>query len=163
MDRAIPLRERGLAHRLVHQHEADRLAILEGLKDDTLTVLATDHAPHAPEKKERELDQAPNGILGLETFLPLCVTHLIEPGHLTWPRMLAKMTCNPAAVLGIDRGTLQTGKPADVTVIDPKVKWAFNKRESKSKSVNTPFHGAAVTGRAVATIVGGAVKMSRLG
>src|SRR5438270_3033368 len=59
--------------------EADRLAILEGLKDDTLTVLATDHAPHAPEKKERELDQAPNGILGLETFLPLCVTHLIEP------------------------------------------------------------------------------------
>ena len=143
--------------------EADRLAILEGLKDDTLTVLATDHAPHAPEKKERELDQAPNGILGLETFLPLCVTHLIEPGHLTWPRMLAKMTCNPAAVLGIDRGTLQPGKPADVTVIDPKARWTINKGESKSKSRNTPFHGAAVTGRAVATIVGGAVKMSRMG
>lgn len=143
--------------------EADRLAILEGLKDDTLTVLATDHAPHAPEKKERELDQAPNGILGLETFLPLCVTHLIEPGHLTWPRMLAKMTCNPAAVLGIDRGTLQTGKPADVTVIDPKVKWTINKANSRSKSRNTPFHGVEVTGRAVATIVGGAVKMSRLG
>ena len=143
--------------------EADRQAILDGLKDDTLTVLATDHAPHAPEKKERELDQAPNGILGLETFLPLCVTHLIEPGHLTWPRMLAKMTCNPAAVLGIDRGTLQTGKPADVTVIDPKAKWTIDKTESKSKSRNTPFHGATVTGRAVATIVGGAIKMSRLG
>ena len=143
--------------------EADRLAILEGLKDDTLTVLATDHAPHAPEKKERELDQAPNGILGLETFLPLCVTHLIEPGHLTWPRMLAKMTCNPAAVLGIDRGTLQQGRPADVTVIDPNVKWTFDKTESKSKSRNTPFHGTEVTGRAVVTIVGGAVKMSRLG
>ena len=143
--------------------EADRLAILEGLKDDTLTVLATDHAPHAPEKKERELDQAPNGILGLETFLPLCVTHLIEPGHLTWPRMLAKMTCNPAAVLGIDRGTLQQGRPADVTVIDPKAKWTFNKADSKSKSRNTPFHGTEVVGRAVATIVGGVVKMNRLG
>ncbi len=143
--------------------EADRLAILEGLKDDTLTVLATDHAPHAPEKKEREFDQAPNGILGLETFLPLCVTHLIEPGHLTWPRMLAKMTCNPAAVLGIDRGTLQPGRPADVTVIDPKAKWKIDKTESKSKSRNTPFHGTTVTGRAVATIVGGEVKMTHMG
>ena len=75
-------------------------AILAGLKDGTLSVLATDHAPHAPEKKERELDQAPNGILGLETFLPLCVTHLIEPGHLTWPQMLAKMTVNPAQGAG---------------------------------------------------------------
>ena len=102
-------------------------AILAGLKDGTLSVLATDHAPHAPEKKERELDQAPNGILGLETFLPLCVTHLIEPGHLTWPQMLAKMTVNPAAVLGIDRGTLQPGSPADVTVIDPKAKWTIDK------------------------------------
>jgi dihydroorotase len=143
--------------------EADRQAILEGLKDDTLTVLATDHAPHAPEKKERELDQAPNGILGLETFLPLCITHLIEPGHLTWPRMLAKMTCNPAAVLGIDRGTLQQGRPADVTVIDPKVKWKIDKNESKSKSRKTPFHGTEVVGRAVATIVGGEVKMTRMG
>jgi dihydroorotase len=143
--------------------EADRLAILEGLKDDTLTVLATDHAPHAPEKKERELDQAPNGILGLETFVPLCITHLIEPGHLTWPRMLAKMTCNPAAVLGIDRGTLQQGRPADVTVINPKMKWKIDKNESKSKSRNTPFHGTEVVGRAVATIVGGEVKMTRMG
>ena len=90
--------------------QADVDAILAGLKDGTLDVLATDHAPHAPEKKERELDQAPNGILGLETFLPLCVTHLIEPGHLTWPQMLAKMTVNPAQVLGIDRGTLQAGQ-----------------------------------------------------
>ncbi|HSQ54209.1 MAG TPA: dihydroorotase [Gemmata sp.] len=138
-------------------------AILAGLKDGTLSVLATDHAPHAPEKKERELDQAPNGILGLETFLPLCVTHLIEPGHLSWPQMLAKMTVNPVKVLGIDRGTLQPGKVADVTVIDPKAKWTIDKNESKSKSRNTPFHGWKVTGRAVATIVGGDVKMSRLG
>jgi dihydroorotase len=138
-------------------------AILAGLKDGTLSVLATDHAPHAPEKKERELDQAPNGILGLETFLPLCVTHLIEPGHLNWPQMLAKMTVNPAKVLGIDRGTLQPGKVADVTVIDPKARWTIDKTASKSKSRNTPFDGWKVTGRAVATIVAGAVKKSELG
>jgi dihydroorotase len=138
-------------------------AVLAGLKDGTLSVLATDHAPHAPEKKERELDQAPNGIIGLETFLPLCVTHLIEPGHLSWPQMLAKMTVNPAKVLGIDRGTLQPGRPADVTVIDPKAKWTIDKKLSKSKSRNTPFDGWKVTGRAVATIVGGDVKKNELG
>ncbi|HEV3437992.1 MAG TPA: dihydroorotase [Gemmata sp.] len=138
-------------------------AILAGLKDGTLSVLATDHAPHAPEKKERELDQAPNGIVGLETFLPLCVTHLIEPGHLSWPQMLAKMTVNPAKVLGIDRGTLQPGRPADVTVIDPKAKWTIDKSAFKSKSRNTPFDGCKVTGRAVVTIVGGEVKKNELG
>jgi dihydroorotase len=138
-------------------------AILAGLKDGTLSVLATDHAPHAVEKKERELDQAPNGILGLETFLPLCVTHLVEPGHLSWPQLLAKMTVTPAKVLGIDRGTLQPGRPADVTVIDPKAKWTIDKTAFKSKSRNTPFDGAKVTGRAVATIVGGEVKMRRMG
>src|SRR5437660_578988 len=122
-------------------------AILAGLKDGTLSVLATDHAPHAPEKKERELDQAPNGILGLETFLPLCVTHLIEPGLLTWPQMLAKMTCNPAKVLSIDRGTLLPGRPADVTVIDPKVRWTIDAAKFQSKSRNTPFGGKAVVGR----------------
>jgi dihydroorotase len=138
-------------------------AILAGLIDGTLSVLATDHAPHAPEKKERELDQAPNGILGLETFLPLCVTHLIETSRLTWPQMLAKMTANPARVLGIDRGTLLPGRPADVTVIDPKARWTIDKERFKSKSRNTPFHGTQVTGRAVATVVGGAVKMNLLG
>jgi dihydroorotase len=138
-------------------------AVLAGLKDGTLSVLATDHAPHAPEKKERELDQAPNGIIGLETFLPLCVTHLIEPGHLSWPQMLAKMTANPAAVLGIDRGTLRPGRPADVTVIDPKAKWTIDATKFKSKSRNTPFHGWEVTGRAVATLVGGEVKLNLLG
>jgi len=141
----------------------DMDAILAGLKDGTLSVLATDHAPHAPEKKERELDQAPNGILGLETFLPLCVTHLVEPGHLSWPQLLAKMTVNPAKVLGIDRGTLQPGRPADVTVIDPKTKWTIEKSSFKSKSRNTPFDGAKVIGRAMATIVGGEMKMSRMG
>ncbi len=142
--------------------QKDVNALLAGLIDCTIAVLATDHAPHAPEKKERELDQAPNGIVGLETFLPLCITHLVETGHLTWPQMLAKMTCNPAALLSIDRGTLQVGRPADVTVIDPKVKWKIDATRFKSKSRNTPFHGWDVTGRAVATIVGGEVKMCEL-
>jgi dihydroorotase len=142
--------------------QRDVNAILAGLKDGTLSVLATDHAPHAQEKKERELDQAPNGIVGLETFLPLCVTHLIEPGHLSWIQMLAKMTINPAKVLGIDRGTLQPGRPGDVTVIDPKAKWAIDKNSFKSKSRNTPFHGWKVTGKAVVTIVGGEVKKNEL-
>ncbi len=141
----------------------DKQAILAGLKDGTLSVLATDHAPHAPEKKERELDQAPNGIIGLETFLPLCVTHLVEPGHLSWPQMLAKMTVNPARVLGIDRGTLQPGRPADVTVIDPKARWTVDAATFRSKSRNSPFHGTPVVGRAVATVVGGEVKMNLLG
>jgi dihydroorotase len=143
--------------------QRDVAAVLAGLKDGTLSVLATDHAPHAPEKKERELDQAPNGIIGLETFLPLCVTHLIEPGHLGWPQMLAKMTVNPAAVLGIDRGTLRPGRPADVTVIDPRAKWTVDAGKFKSKCRNTPFHGWQVTGRAIATVVGGEVKMNLLG
>ena len=142
---------------------SDVEAILAGLKDGTLDVLATDHAPHAPEKKERELDQAPNGIIGLETLLPLCVTHLIEPGHLTWPQMIEKMTVNPAKVLGIDRGTLQPGAVADVTMIDPKAEWTIDRAQFQSKSRNTPFDGWKVTGRAVATIVGGEVKMSRMG
>jgi len=106
--------------------EADVQAIIEGLKDGTLDVIATDHAPHAPEKKARELDQCPNGIIGLETLLPVCVGALIEPGHLTWPRLIEKLTINPARVLGIDRGTLKPGAVADVTVIDPSAEWTID-------------------------------------
>src|SRR5207248_7681294 len=86
--------------------ETDVQAIIEGLKDGTLEVIATDHAPHAPEKKMRELDQAPNGIIGLETLLPVCVVGLIEPKHLTWPELIEKLTINPARVLSIEHGTL---------------------------------------------------------
>jgi dihydroorotase len=138
-------------------------AVIEGLKDGTLSVLATDHAPHAPEKKARELDQAPNGIIGLETFLPICVTFLVERGHLTWPQMIEKMTVNPAAVLGIDRGTLKPGRPADVTVIDPAAEWTVDVNQFRTKSRNSPFHGWKVKGRAVATIVGNEVKKCEIG
>ena len=147
--------------------QADVDAILEGLKDGTLSVLATDHAPHAPEKKARELDLCPNGIVGLETFLPICTTNLIEPGLLTWPQMLEKMTVNPARVLGIDggetpRGTLAVGAAADVTLINPTVRWTIDKTRFQSKSRNTPYHGTEVVSRAVAVIVGGRIKLSTL-
>lgn len=134
-------------------------AIIEGLKDGTLSVLATDHAPHAPEKKMRELDQAPNGIIGLETLIPICVHALIRPGHLTWPQLIEKLTINPARVLGIDRGTLKPGADADVTVIDPDAEWVIDPNRFRSKSRNCPFAGWKVRGRAHAVIVSGEIKL----
>jgi dihydroorotase len=138
--------------------QADADAVLEGLKDGTLDVIATDHAPHAPEKKAREFDQCPNGILGVEALLPLCVMHLIGKGHLTWPQLVAKVTVNPARVLSIDRGTLTPGAVADVTVIDAEAEWVIDVTKFRSKSRNCPFDGWPVRGRAHTTIVGGQVK-----
>jgi dihydroorotase len=141
--------------------DEDVQAIIEGLRDGTLEVIATDHAPHAPEKKLRELDQAPNGIIGLETLLPLCVKALIEPGVLTWPQLIAKLTINPARVLRIDRGTLAPGAVADVTVIDPATEWTIDPTHFRSRSRNSPFAGWQVQGRADAVIVGGVVRLER--
>ncbi len=141
--------------------QADIDAIIAGLVDGTLEVIATDHAPHAPEKKMRELDQAPNGIIGLETLLPICILSLIEPGHLTWPQLIGKLTINPARVLGIDRGTLKAGADADITVIDPKIEWTIDPERFQSKSRNCPFAGWKVRGWAQAVILGGEIKLER--
>jgi dihydroorotase len=143
--------------------QADVQAIQEGLKDGTLDVIATDHAPHAPEKKMRELDQAPNGIIGLETLLPICVVALIEPGHLTWPQLIEKLTLNPARVLSIDRGTLRPGADADVTVLDPTAEWTIDPGQFLSKSRNCPYAGWKVRGRVHAVLVSGEVKYARQG
>jgi dihydroorotase len=142
--------------------EDDVQAILAGLKDGTLDVIATDHAPHAPEKKMRELDQAPNGMIGLETLVPVCVVALIEPGHLTWPQLIEKLTINPARVLGIDRGTLRPGADADVTILDPAVEWVIDPGKFQSKSRNCPYAGWKVRGRAAAVLVSGALKFEAL-
>src|SRR5262249_6561874 len=99
------------------------------------------------------------GIIGLETFLPICIKGLIEPGVLSWPKMLEKMTINPARVLGIDRGTLKAGAVADVTVIDPNAEWTIDPNQFRSKSRNCPFAGWRVRGRAVWVLVGGEVKV----
>ncbi|HEY2760748.1 MAG TPA: dihydroorotase, partial [Pirellulales bacterium] len=131
---------------------------LGGLADGTIDVISTDHAPHSPEKKMRELDQAPFGILGLETCLALVVTKLIEPGILDWPTALAKLTINPAQILGIPKGTLAVGADADITIIDPDAQWTVDPKSFRSKSVNSPFAGWQLKGRAETVIVGGKVK-----
>jgi dihydroorotase len=138
----------------------DVQALIAGLKDGTLDVIASDHSPQAPEKKMRELDLAPFGVIGMETLLPICILALIEPGHLTWPQFLEKMTVNPAKILGLDGGSLKAGAAADVTIIDPQVSWKIDPRTFRSKSRNTPFAGLAVRGRAVMTIVGGDVRFA---
>jgi dihydroorotase len=141
---------------------ADVEGILAGIADGTIDCIATDHAPHAPEKKMLEIDRAPFGILGLETAVGLSVTRLVVPGRIGWPRLVEALSTLPARILGVDRGTLRPGAVADVTLIDPGLEWRVNVRDFRSKSVNSPFHGWTLTGRAVATIVGGRVKY-RLG
>ena len=136
-------------------------AILAGLADGTIDVIASDHAPHAKEKKMQELDQAPFGIVGLETMLGLVITKLITPGVLDWSKAIRKMTINPAKVLGISKGTLSIGADADITVIDPTAKWTVDPGQFHSKSSNTPFAGMELTGRAEMVIVGGKVKFRR--
>ena len=138
--------------------QEDMEACIAGLANGTIDVICTDHAPHALEKKMQELDQAPFGIVGLETALGLTITHLIEPGILDWPTTLAKMTINPARILGIPKGTLRIGADADVTIIDPKHRWTVDPARFRSKSKNTPYAGWKLTGRADTVIVGGKVK-----
>ena len=141
---------------------ADVEGIIAGIVDGTIDCIATDHAPHAPEKKMLELDRAPFGILGLETAVGLTVTRLVATGRIGWPRMIESMSTLPARILGVDRGTLRPGAVADVTVIDPNLSWRVDAAAFRSKSVNSPFDGWTLQGRAVATIVAGRVKY-RLG
>jgi len=136
-------------------------AIVAGLADGTIDTIATDHAPHAEEKKMQELDRAPFGVMGLETALGLVITQLIEPGCLDWPTALAKLTVNPARILGIPKGTLALGADADITVIDPAVRWEVDPSKFCSKSRNTPFAKMKLTGRATTVIVDGEIRFSR--
>jgi len=133
-------------------------ALIAALADGTIDCIASDHSPYAPEKKMQELDLAPFGIVGLETMLGLVVSELIEPGHLDWAAALSKMTINPARILGIDKGTLAVGADADVTIIDPAVRWTVDPARFRSKNANTPFAGRTLVGRADTVIVGGRVK-----
>lgn len=137
--------------------KADVERLIAGLQDGTIDCIASDHAPHSIEEKDVEFDLAPNGIIGLETSLGLAVTHLVKPGLLTWSQLVEKMSANPANVMKLEAGTLKTGYPADVTVIDPDRSWQVNVKKFKSKSRNSPFHGRRLTGRAIMTIVDGKV------
>lgn len=130
-------------------------ALLEGLRDGTIDAIATDHAPHHADQKELEFDQAPFGITGLETAIGLAFD-LVNQGVIDLERLVRVCSTNPARIFGLqDRGSLTENAHADVTILDPACEWVFDVSKSKSKSRNTPFHGRAMTGAAVATIVGG--------
>jgi dihydroorotase len=136
-------------------------ACIAGLVDDTIDVIASCHAPRASEKKLQELDRAPFGMVHLETTLSLVIKHLIHPNHLSWSKAIEKMTINPAQVLGLSKGTLRVGADADITIIDPEVRWTVRASEFKSRSRNTPFEGQEMIGRAVCVIVDGEVRFPR--
>ena len=134
----------------------DRAAIRDGLRDGTIDVIASDHAPHARTDKEVEFDNAASGITGLETSLALSLS-LVDEGILTLPELIAKMTVHPARILRIPKGTLANGADADITVIDPAREWTIDRTRLVSRGANTPFHGRTVKGKAVLTIVGGRI------
>ncbi len=135
----------------------DRKAILAGLADGTLEILASDHAPHCAHEKDVEFDYAPFGITGLETELALSLMQLFHPGHLDLTALIAKYTVNPARLLKLDKGTLTEGADADVTVFDPNAEWVYDATESPSKSDNTPFNGWTLKGRPIMTLVAGKI------
>ncbi len=136
-------------------------ALIEGLRDGTIDAIATDHAPHAAYEKEREFDNAPFGIIGLETMLSVALKYLVEPGHLTLSQVIEKMTVAPAKILNLPTGTLKIGAPADVVIFNPDTRWTLNKADLASKSKNTPYDGHEMTGRVVTTIVDGKIVFER--
>jgi dihydroorotase len=136
---------------------ADVAALRAGLADGTIDAIATDHAPHAITDKEVEFEQAAFGMIGLETALPL-VLRLVDEGHLPLMRALEALTIGPARCFGLPAGTLASGAAADLTVVDPAASWTLRAEEGRSKSRNTPFDGWSLKGRAVLTMVGGAIR-----
>ncbi|WP_420634869.1 dihydroorotase [Candidatus Palauibacter sp.] len=138
--------------------ETDRLAVRQGLIDGVLACVATDHAPHHYEEKEREFDDAPFGIVGLETALAVCIDELVTPGDLTLSGLIERMSTAPARTMGIDGGTLRPGSPADIVVFDPESRWTVDAASFRSRSRNTPFGGWDVKGRVRRTIVAGEIR-----
>ena len=136
----------------------DVAACIAGVVDGTIDCLATDHAPHTQEEKDLEFEKAPFGIVGLETALPLYAKALVEPGHVTWAKLIEKMTSAAARVMGLkDCGTLGEGARGDVAVIDPNAEWVIEPGKFRSKGRNTPFGGWRVKGRVRLTVAGGRV------
>ncbi|MBQ7832874.1 MAG: dihydroorotase [Lachnospiraceae bacterium] len=135
--------------------EEDRLAIIEGLKDGTIDIIATDHAPHAKEEKDKPLTEAPSGMLGLEAALPLCIEKLVKEAGMSMAEVLDKLTAKPAAMYNIDRGELRVDGPADIVIFNPEEKWTVTGFQSKSQ--NSPFLGKELTGKVKYTICKGKV------
>jgi len=139
---------------------SDVAAIKAGLQDGTIDAIATDHAPHHIDEKDVEFDVAMNGIIGLETSLPLSLA-LVREGLMDINQMVEKMSCNPSKILSLDRGTLKPGCVADITVIDPQAEWVVDPAALASKSKNSPFLGWKLTGAAAATILAGKIVHTR--
>ncbi len=132
-------------------------AIKAALRDGTIDAIATDHAPHTIQEKEQEFDYAANGIVGLETAFGLIMTVLVEGEVLTLPQAIARLSCDPARIFKLPKGTLSVGADADVTILDPTREWVVDVRRFASKSRNSPFQGWKLRGEVLATIVGGKV------
>lgn len=137
--------------------EADRRALIAGLRDGTLDIVATDHAPHTDYEKDKEFDFAPNGILGLETALAVTLGVLVREAKFKLSRVVDLMTRRPAALLGLNAGTLAAGAAADVCLFNPDEDWTYDAKAGFSKSSNSPWHGATLTGRVKTTVVGGEI------
>lgn len=135
--------------------EADRRALIEGLKDGAIDMIATDHAPHSQEEKERPLTEAPSGIIGLETALALGITELVKPGYLTLMELMEKMSRNPALLYGFDYSGIVPGAPADLVLFDENESWTVE--DFSSKAVNSPFRGRKLQGKVRYTICGGKI------
>jgi dihydroorotase len=137
------------------REEADRVAMIDGLADGSIDVIATDHAPHHADEKGLEYDRAPFGIVGLETCVPLCIDRLVHAGVIGLPRLVELLSANPARVLGLPGGTIAEGATADLTILAPDQTVTIRASQLRSKSKNTPFDGWALKGAVAATIVGG--------
>ena len=135
--------------------EEDRQAIIRGLQDDTIDLIATDHAPHSAEEKAKPLTEAPSGITGLETSLGLGITSLVKPGYLSLMDLLAKMTCNPADLYQLPAGNIQVNAPADFVIFNPEEKWTVS--DFASKASNSPFKGTELYGKILYTICNGEI------
>jgi dihydroorotase len=140
--------------------EADRQALIEGLRDGTIDCIATDHAPHTDWEKSADFDAAPFGISGLETALAVCAEVLVKPGLLTWSQLIEKLTVKPATIAQLPAGTLSVGAAADLTIIDPQAAWTIEPKSFVSKGRHTPFAGRTVTGKVVKTLVGGVERLA---
>ena len=137
--------------------QADVDAVIEGVVSGAIDAIATDHAPHAGSEKMQEFESCPFGIIGLETAVGLAFECLVRPGHISMMRMIELFTSGPAGVLNMDRGTLAEGYMGDVTILNPELAWTYDVSKSMSKSRNSPFHGHAFQGAAVAAVVGGKI------
>lgn len=137
--------------------EADRYGLIAGLKDGTIDIIATDHAPHSREEKAKEMKDAPSGMIGLETALALGITNLVRKGHMTMIQMLEKMTVNPAKLYNLDCGKIKVGESADLVIFDERERWIVDENCFHSKSANSPFIGQELYGKVKCTICRGNV------